>query len=142
MAETLGDIHCQTKVKNGLVYIDLADEAYAALLHAEFLRADSFHSTWFEEQALLASILLRKHGTTTPAPDKPLLRKAMLACAHHEKAFRAFCKDLRVADAHALRNQNAASCHACAFLCSLWLWEHKRIGTPSASIISLPSEKM
>lgn len=134
----LRGVHCKAHAQSGLLYIDLPDEAYSALLHADFFRLGSPQPEWFEEQALLAGILRRPLDASASVPDHALLRSAMLACAQNERAVRAFCGELRSADAAALRVHAPASSRACAALCALWLWDHKGIGVPAVMPVCLP----
>lgn len=124
---------------NGLLFMDLAPDAYAALLRSTFIRTGSWHGKWFVEQALLAGIMFRNgDNVDVGPPDIPLLREAMLSCALGLQPVRVFCGKLRGIDAERLRYGLASSSRACAMLLSYWLWTEAKIGVPEASRISFP----
>lgn len=117
-------------IERDLLWVDLPDGDYGALLAATFHQPDIWREGWFSEQALLAGILMRNTATASGLPDKPLLRIAMLACAQGEKPVRAFLAKLRGWDAEALRLGSTRSIQACAALAAHWLWTAKEIGLP------------
>lgn len=117
-----------------LLYIDLPREAYASLLSLSFSVSGPWIGAWFEEQALLLGILRAGGRHTAPcAPDEPLLRAAMIACALGVPSVRVFLRSLRLAHAEALRKGSALSCRACAALCAHTLYAECGVAIPFAN---------
>lgn len=116
-------------VENDLLWMDLPEDAYAALIGQFFCMPGDWTEDWFAEQALLAGILTKEERAGGLA-DVPLLRAALVACGRGEVSLRAFVARLRAEDAQGLREGNTASCRACAALCAHWLWTQRGIGLP------------
>lgn len=119
-------------IKDNLLYIDLPVSAYEELTRYDFYAPGPWSEGWFAEQALLNGILARPKPAVSPgaAPDQPLLRAAMLACAQGLSPVRRFLHALRAHDARALRGRNMASCRACAALCAHFLFAAQGVGLP------------
>jgi len=121
-------LEAETITLDGLLYIDLPEDAYRALLASDFFMPGNLQDGWFAEQTLLSGIL--RHNPAPEAPDKPLLRAAMIACASGETPVRGFIRALRGAHAAALRCGRARSCRAAATLCAHFLFIEKGVGLP------------
>lgn len=116
-------------VENELLWMDLPEDAYAALVGQFFWMPGDWAEEWFADQALLAGILAREKAIGGPV-DVPLLRAALVACGRGEAPLRAFVARLRAEDAQGLREGSTASCRVCAALCAHWLWTQRGIGLP------------
>lgn len=131
---------CTCTVDAGLLWIDLPEEAYAHLLHADGIKKGPWHPDWFAEQSLLSSILSRPQASICAPPDIPLLRSALLACAMGDTALRTFLTSLRPADADALRRHSPCSTRACAALCAHQLHVNKAIGVPLSTPLFIETD--
>lgn len=122
--------------EDGMLWIDLPADAYAALLGQNFVRNGAWDDEWWAAQSLLTGILRRDPCPVDGPADIPLLRAAMIACARGEGHVRPFLTSLRAADAQALRARRDATVRACAALAARWLWTARGIGLPSISRLS------